>query len=130
MKPPKQIRTTTIALAVLALAVWAAPAQAQADVAGTWDMSVSTDNGITNPSMTLVQNGTSISGTYSSEALGEADVSGSVDGNEVTISFEATLQGQAIPVIYHATLGDDGKLSGSLDIADGMLTGTFTATRN
>lgn len=105
-------------------------AAAQIDVSGTWQMTVNTDNGVTNPTMTLEQSGTTVTGSYSSQALGQSDVSGDVDGESVTIRFTAALQGQSIPVVYTGTLRDDGKLAGRLDIADGMLTGTFTATRS
>lgn len=125
-------RSHLIALGVLLLCLVGAPAtaSAQIDVSGTWRMTVNTDNGVTNPTMTLVQDGTSLTGSYSSQALGESDVRGDVDGESVTIRFSATLQGQSIPVTYTGTLAEDGTLSGRLDIADGMLTGTFTAIRS
>lgn len=119
-----------LSLMLIALAVAPGLAAAQVDVSGTWQMTVNTDNGVTNPTMTLSQEGTALTGSYSSEALGTSDVRGEVDGNSVTISFTASLQGQAIPVVYTGMLGEDGTLSGRLDIADGMLTGTFTATRS
>ena len=100
-----------------------------ADVAGDWTLTVSTDNGITNPLLTLVQDGETLTGHYSSEALGENDVTGMVDGSSVTIRFMADLQGQSVSVVYSGTVDAEGKMSGSLDIADGLLGGTFTATR-
>ena len=100
-----------------------------ADVAGAWTLTVSTDNGITNPSLTLVQDGETLTGHYSSEALGENDIRGMVSGSTVTIRFMADLQGQGVPVVYSGTVDAEGKMSGSLDIADGMLGGTFTGTR-
>lgn len=119
-----------LGLVVVALALGTAPAAAQVDLAGTWMMTVNTDTGVTNPSMTLEQDGSALTGSYSSEALGESDVSGTIDGSDFTISFSASAQGQSIPVVYRGTMNDDGTISGRIDIADGMLTGTFTATRN
>ena len=52
---------------VLVLMLLVAPVAAQVDVTGTWAMSVSTDQGITNPTMTLQQDGEAITGTYSSD---------------------------------------------------------------
>lgn len=123
---------SAIVLLLGLLSAMAAPgtAQAQADVAGSWTLSVSTDNGVTTPSMTLEQDGPALTGHYSSDALGEQDVSGTVDGNAVTISFDASLQGQSVDVVYRGTLGDDGRLTGTIDVAGGMLTGSFTATRD
>jgi hypothetical protein len=115
---------------LLALILLALPVAAQVDVTGTWAMSVSTDQGVTSPTMTLEQDGDTISGTYSSEALGENRVRGTVNGSNVTISFAADVQGQSIPVTYRGTIDNGGEMAGSLDIADGMLTGTFTAKRS
>ena len=103
--------------------------EAQADFAGTWTLSVTTDNGVTSPSLNLQQDGARLTGRYSSEALGEQNVRGLVDGNDVTIRFNASMQGQSIPVVYRGTLDADGRLTGTIVIADGMLSGTFTATR-
>ena len=124
------IRFASAALCLGLLLVGPTAAEGQADVAGSWSLSVTTDNGVANPSMTLVQDGSDLTGRYSSDTLGNQDVRGSVDGDEVTIRFSANLQGQSIPVVYRGTLGDDGELRGTIDIADGMLTGTFSATRN
>lgn len=116
--------------AVLLCVAGPVEAQTPADVAGTWALEVTTDNGVTHPTVVLEQDGTELQGSYSSEALGRATVTGSVDGNRVTFSFSGSIQGQAIPVRYTGTVGDDGRLTGTIDIADGMLTGTFVATRS
>ena len=124
------LRSALAVAFVVALGTRPTTAAAQVDVSGTWTMTVQTDNGTTNPTMTLNQQGSGLTGSYSSEALGENDVQGAVDGQSVTIRFTANLQGQGVPVVYRATIQDDGSMSGDLDIADGMLTGTFTAKRN
>ena len=108
----------------------AAQASAQAvDVTGTWNMEVTTDGGTTTPSMTLEQHGDHITGHYSSETLGEADVEGTVTGNQIRIAFEADMQGQAVPVVYEATIDADGVMTGTIDVAGGLASGTFTARR-
>ena len=118
------------AIAAVALLCTLAPAAAQTvDVSGAWNLDVTTDQGITHPSFTLEQDGGDLIGHYSSEALGEIDFVGTIEGREVTISFEASLQGQSIPVTYRGIVAEDGTMSGTIDIAGGSLTGTFTATR-
>lgn len=102
--------------------------QTPADVAGDWALTVETDNGTTTPSVRLGQTGSELTGHYSSEALGEADVTGSVDGNDIRFSFEASLQGFALDVVYTGILQEDGTLSGELDLG-GFGGGTFTAQR-
>ena len=42
---------------------------------------------------------------------------------------QAELQGQPIPVAYVATVDANGVMSGTIDIAGGLATGTFTARR-
>lgn len=62
----------TVATALVFSDVEQASAQT-ADVAGTWTLTVTTDNGVTNPVLTLEQDGETLTGHYSSEALGEED---------------------------------------------------------
>lgn len=99
------------------------------DLTGTWSMEVTTDQGTTTPSMTLEQHGDHLIGRYSSETLGNADLEGSVTGNQLRLAFEADLQGQAVPVVYVATVDAAGVMSGTIDVAGGLATGTFTARR-
>lgn len=118
--------------AIAVLTAGAAQASAQTvNVAGAWAMEVTTEaGGTTTPSMTLVQAGTALTGHYTSATLGEADVTGTVNGSQVTISFTADLQGQAAPVTYVATVDANGVMTGTIDIAGGLATGTFTARRS
>ena len=102
---------------------------AQTNMTGSWILEVSSDQGITMPELTLVQEGMKLTGHYSSDALGENDITGMVDGSTITISFDADLQGQSAPVTYRGTVDEEGVWSGTLDIAGGLLTGTFKANK-
>ena len=106
-----------------------AESSAQTNMTGSWILEVSSDQGITMPELTLVQEGMKLTGHYSSDALGENDITGMVDGGNVTVSFEADIQGQSAPVSYKGTVDEEGVWSGTLDIAGGLLTGTFTAKK-
>lgn len=119
-----------VALLVGLLLAPATLAAQAADVSGAWTLEVETDQGVTTPSWVLEQDGATLSGRYSSEALGENRIRGTVDGSDIVITFSADLQGQSIPVEYRGTLGDDGVIRGSIDIAGGMMQGRFTATRS
>lgn len=118
-----------LTLAALALAHAEHAAAQTANLAGTWNLQVTTDQGTTTPTLTLVQDGDELTGRYSSATLGEADVTGTVTGSSFTVTLTASMQGQSIPVTYTGALGADGKLSGKIDIAGGMMGGDFTATR-
>ena len=118
-----------VALVVFAVVGLAAVGQEPANVAGDWMLEVTTDGGgTTTPSVMLEQDGTTLSGHYSSEALGEADVTGTVTASDFTFSLEADLQGQAIDVTYTGTLQEDGTLSGEIDLG-AFGGGPFTGKR-
>ena len=82
-----------------ALFVPIGPAAAQAvDLSGTWRLTVTTDRGVTHPTVSFSQNGRALSGDYSSESLGRHRVEGSVSDQEVTFRFSAAAQGRRFPV--------------------------------
>ena len=118
-----------VTVIAITLAV-AAQSSAQTNMTGAWTLEVSSDQGITMPELTLVQEGMKLTGHYSSDALGENDITGMVNGSTITISFDAELQGQSAPVTYTGTVDEEGVWSGTLDIAGGLLTGTFKANKN
>jgi len=128
----ERIGMRRVMLAVTAAVVlgWSGSALAQtADVAGAWALTVETEvGGTTNPSVTLGQDGTALTGHYSSDTLGEADVTGSVDGDTVTWSFDAEAGGYAVEVTYTGTLQADGTLSGTMSLG-GLGDGTFTGKK-
>jgi len=117
-----------IALA-FALLLSAALSAQGVDLTGEWDLSVEVNGSVTNPTLTLVQEADTLSGTYDSETLGRARVRGTVSGTEFTIRFSASLQGQSVPVEYAGSVQEDGTLRGTIDLAGGAITGTFTAER-
>ena len=119
-----------IAAAVVALVshVAAPSAQAKVDLTGKWVFTVETDAGTGTPTVTLKQDGEKLSGHYSSQTLGEADLTGTVKGQNVNFTFMADLGGQAAPVTYAATVQDKDSLKGTIDIA-GLASGTFTGKR-
>ena len=94
-----------------------------ADISGTWNAQVETDAGNGTPTFVLKQEGEKLTGTYSG-ALGEAKVTGTVKGQNVTIEFNA---GGAI--VYTGKLDDSGKtITGTCDLA-GQASGTFKAIK-
>ncbi len=106
-------------------------ASAQVSMTGSWTLEVTTDNAVTMPKLTLEQDGMTLTGHYSSETLGENDVTGTVEGNDVVVSFIAYIEGVGeASIIYVGTVDDEGVWSGTLDILDGQLTGTFTAKKD
>jgi hypothetical protein len=111
------MRTALVGL-ILAVALLAA------DVSGTWNFEVQTEAGSGSPVMVLKQTGEKLAGVYTG-ALGEAQVSGTIKGDDVTIEFEV----QGAKILYTGKLDSSGRsMKGKVNLAD-MASGTFTATK-
>ncbi len=94
-----------------------------ADLTGTWLADVQTDAGNGTPKFVLKQEGGKLTGTYSG-ALGEAKVTGTVTGQDVTIEFNA-----GAPIVYIGKLDEAGKtITGTCDLG-GQASGTFKAVK-
>ena len=110
------------------LVVSAAAAQQKLNITGKWVFEVQTDAGTGTPTVTFKQDGDKVSGHYSSMTLGEADLTGTLKGPDLTFNFNADLQGQAVPVTYTATVDSNTTMKGKIDIG-GQATGTFTGKK-
>lgn len=98
------------------------------DVTGKWSFTVTTDAGTGTPTVTLKQRGDSLTGHYSSQALGEADLTGTVKDRKISFKFVADVQGTSLAITYTGTVESTDALKGTVDIG-GQATGTFTAKR-
>jgi len=97
-----------------------------ADVTGTWIMAVETGAGSGSPTFILVQKGEALSGSYRG-LLGEAQVTGTVKGEDVTIEYKVEGQGGTLAVKYSGKT--DGKtMSGRVSLGQ-LGEGTFTGTK-
>ncbi len=121
--------TTMLATALVIALVGAVEASAQMSLSGAWTFTVDLDGSITYPAVTLVQDGETLTGHYSSEGLGENDITGTVSEMKITITFSADPGlGQVIDVVYAGTIDEEGMISGTLDLG-GLAQGTFTAVK-
>ncbi len=128
MKYAIRISTMLATALVIALA-GAVEASAQTNLSGAWTFTVDLDGSITYPAVTLVQDGETLTGHYSSEGLGENDITGTVSEMKITIMFAADPGlGQVIDVVYTGTIDEEGMISGTLDLG-GLAQGTFTAVK-
>ena len=125
------LRRTTMAIAAALVALSGAADAGQAakiDVTGKWTFTVETSAGSGTPTVTLKQDGNKLTGHYSSANLGEADLTGSVDGRDIEFSFPAEAQGVSFQVTYTGTIEDKDSMKGKVDLG-GQAHGTFTAKR-
>src|SRR5262245_52582777 len=124
---PMSIRVAAVA-AVLLFAACRVHAQSpKVDVTGKWAFSVETAAGSGTPTITLKQDGERLTGKYSGQ-LGEADLTGTVKGQDVAFSFLVDVQGTRIECRYTGTVESKDAMKGKAEIV-GLGDGTFTATR-
>jgi len=120
--------TVLAAVAVLSGAAIAGAGQAaKVDVTGKWAFAVETAAGSGTPVMTFKQEGEKLTGHYSGQ-LGEADLTGSVKGQNIEFKFSVDLQGQTLNATYTGTVDGKDSMKGKVDLA-GLGEGTFTAKR-
>lgn len=124
------MRMVTAIGGILALvAALVMPATAQGvNVTGKWVFDVQTSGGSGQPTVTFKQEGEKLTGHYSSQTLGEADFTGTVKGTAIQFTFNAEAQGQQIDVAYTGTV-DGNSMKGTVNMAGGQLTGSFTGKK-
>ena len=122
-------RILIVTAALVACVSWTLAAQdAKIDLTGKWTFTVQTDAGTGEPTVTLKQDGEKLTGHYSSQVLGEADLTGTVKGQQIQFTFTANAQGTSLEVKYSGTIENKDALKGSVDLG-GLGSGTFTAKR-
>jgi len=121
-----------IAAAGVVAAFLAVPAaqtvQAKVDVTGIWAFEVQTENGTGTPQLTFKQEGEKLTGHYSSQMLGEADLTGTVKGQTIEFVVAANVQGNAIELSFVGTIETKDAMKGKVSFA-GLGEGTFTGKR-
>ena len=122
------IRTAAIAAVAMMITMPSANAQvAKVNVTGKWLFNVETGAGSGTPTMTFTQDGEKLTGKYNGQ-FGDADLTGTVKGQDIAFSFNVDAQGTALTFKYTGTVENKDALKGKVEIA-GLGEGTFTAKR-
>jgi hypothetical protein len=95
-----------ILLGLLLVVSIAAPATAQADLAGEWAVTFSTPQGPAEFTMYVNQEGLRLSGRLTSDA-GEFPLRGTVDGNRFTITWSLPDQGRLVEITFKGTINGE-----------------------
>lgn len=121
----KKLCLVTVCLAVMGMAVSAAPARAadqSINVSGKWAVDVVTPKVTGIAVFTFVQEGETLTGMYAG-SLGEAPLTGTIQGTDATWQF--TTDPKKGPAIYQGEFDAEGKtVKGDIDFA-GVAKGTF-----
>lgn len=129
MLKPLMSRAGTLSTLFLALGALALPGQTFAqdlDLSGEWLLTVESPNGTGSRDLTLVQEGNELTGEIMSSRAG-GELSGTVDGNELTFVAVVYMESGSFDITYTATV-TDGVMKGTVDFGD-YGSGTFTGKR-
>jgi hypothetical protein len=114
---------------VLGVGSTAPAGQAQkVDVTGVWAFTVQSEAGTGTPTVTLKQEGEKLTGHYSSQLVGEADLAGTVKGQTITFKVVGEVQGVKLELQYSGTVESKDSMKGTLSAGE-LGNGTFTAQR-
>src|SRR4051794_4920243 len=119
-------RMAAIVMMVLATSAVRGAAQAKVDVTGKWAFNVETSAGAGAPTFTFKQDGEKLTGHYTG-TFGEADLTGTVKGADITFGFTVDAQGTALKETYTGTVDKD-TMKGKL-VIEGVGEGTFTGKK-
>jgi hypothetical protein len=98
------------------------------DVTGVWVFTVESAAGKSNPTLTFKQDGEKLTGQYSSQLMGQADLTGTIKGQSIEFVVSANVQGTAIDLKYAGSVDSKDSMKGTLSAGD-FGNGTFTGAR-
>jgi hypothetical protein len=98
------------------------------DLTGKWLFDVTTSAGSGTPTVTLTQKGDTLTGHYSSQSLGEAEITGSVKDGKFTFKAAVGVQGTNFDITYTGAVETKDTLKGTVTLGE-LGSGTFTARR-
>ena len=105
------------------------PVAVAADISGTWQLAVETSQGSGTPTMELKQAGEKLTGTFNSQIMGQAKITGTVKGDAVEFEFEGDAGGQAIKAKYKGTITSPTAMKGTAAYAGLDDNATWSATK-
>lgn len=136
MTNSRLFRHAAAPLLALAATMLLAPSRARAQtdttkktsITGTWIFTVTTDGGGGTPTVTIKQNGDSVTGHYSSQVVGEQDFKGTFKDNKLTFVLSVDANGTALNIAYTGAFDGKDSMKGTVDFG-GLASGTFTAKK-
>lgn len=98
-----------------------------ARVAGTWDITVTAEDGEHRATMTATQSGATLEGSMATE-MGTVQITdGRVTGQRVTFTITLPISGQTTPIVFRGTV-DANRMTGNVDMG-AMGSATFIGER-
>jgi len=127
MKKTGKLLMVVLCASLVALTGLAQSKEAPAkSVTGNWKLTVESQNGTTNPGLTLKQEGETLTGTYKGR-FGDSPLKGTVKGSEIKFTVRVEVQGQEVIIDYAGKIEGD-TMKGTVKFGD-FGDGTFTAKK-
>jgi hypothetical protein len=89
------------------------PAAFAADISGTWQFTVETNQGSGSPTVVFRQTGEQLTGTFSSQVFGDVKFTGTVKGNAIEFGFQGEAGGQTMKVSYKGAVESPTTMKGT-----------------
>ena len=118
---------TMLAAAALALALPSMAFASTADVAGAWNITLTTPQGALPVTCTLTQAVAAVSGTCGGGMMASAPATGTVTDSDFTLVYDVEFSGSPLHVVYTGRLQPDGAIAGTF--VAGPYAGTFSGTK-
>jgi len=119
----------TLLAFLLAVAAVAAPAADDASLSGKWQIQRSAAGNESQQDCTFTQKNSDLTGTCNSADRETVQISGKVDGKNVTWTYKGDSPGGVVTVVYTGTVESANKITGKVMAVEFSIEGDFTATR-
>ena len=114
---------------LLAASAVVALAAGDASLSGKWQIYRSAGGNESQQDCTLTQKDNDLTGTCTSPDRPAVQISGKVDGKNVTFTYKGDSQGGPVTVVYAGTVESANKITGRVTAVEYSIEGDFTATR-
>jgi hypothetical protein len=122
------MKTSLIAFLLAAAAV-VAPAADDAALSGKWQIQRSAAGNESQQDCTITQKNSDLTGTCKDDR-GTVEISGKVEGKNVTWTYKGDSPGGTVTVVYTGTVESASKITGKVAALEFSIEGEFTATRS
>jgi hypothetical protein len=118
---------TLILFAFLASATLSSMAADNVSLTGKWKIHQSVAGNDSDSDCTFTQKDSDLAGSCTADQ-GSGKITGKIDGNKVSWSYETEYNGAPLTVKFAGTLDSTGKITGSVSVEQFGVDGDFTAT--
>jgi len=125
---PSWLTAVVVSVVLMSVSMARAGQAAKTNVTGVWAFTVESAAGTGTPTVTFKQEGEKLTGHYSSQLVGEAELAGSVKGQAIDFTVAGEIMGIKLELRFEGTVDTNDSMKGKLSAGE-LGDGTFTAKR-